>query len=162
MIKKALFETQRKLMNQIEKKHPAQQGEDRFSKKVLACLVEAGEAANEQRACFKYWSLDQTPRTKKLLEELVDILHFTLEFGILLDVTFYADEIIPNKCNTIERQFIALYNSILSTEVDDVYYLDLLNTYVGLIEMLGFTWDEIENAYFEKVEINYGRLESGY
>jgi dimeric dUTPase (all-alpha-NTP-PPase superfamily) len=158
---KDLFETQKKLMYQFEKKHPSQPGENRFNNKVLGCLVEVGEAANELRT-WKYWSLDRKPRTNKLLEELVDVLHFTLELGIILDVILYANEIQPHKCDSIEEQFIALYNHILSTSLDEVFYLDLLNTYVGLIEMVGFSWDEVEKAYFEKVEINYGRLENGY
>jgi dimeric dUTPase (all-alpha-NTP-PPase superfamily) len=148
-------------MNEIEEKHPAHPEENRFNKKLLACLVELGEAAQEQRS-WKYWSNDRKPRTKKLLEELVDVLHFILEFGIILEVIYYAEEIEPHKCDTVEEQFIALYNHILSTSLDEVFYLDLLNTYVGLIEMVGFTWDEIENAYFDKVKVNYGRLENGY
>jgi dimeric dUTPase (all-alpha-NTP-PPase superfamily) len=34
--------------------------------------------------------------------------------------------------------------------------------FFGLGEMLGFTWDEIEQAYFAKNKINHVRQETGY
>lgn len=58
-----LFETQKVLMDRIEKEHPVIAGEERSSKRLLALLVEIGECANEQRS-WKFWSKDQEPRTK--------------------------------------------------------------------------------------------------
>lgn len=57
-----LFELQAQLDADIETKHPAQEGEDRFGKKVLALLVELGELGQCWRG-FKYWSKDQQART---------------------------------------------------------------------------------------------------
>lgn len=90
-----LFEEQRKLDAEIERKHPAQLGEDRTAKKLLALSVELGECANEWRG-FKFWSENQTPKTfasdsdptagiyrewNPLLEEYIDCLHFALSIG---------------------------------------------------------------------------------
>lgn len=55
-----LFETQRKLDTEIERKHPAAPGEDRLAKRILALQVELGELANEWRG-FKFWSKNQQP-----------------------------------------------------------------------------------------------------
>lgn len=58
-----LFETQRKLDAEIERKHPTAPGEERLAKRILALQVELGELANEWRG-FKFWSTDQEPRVK--------------------------------------------------------------------------------------------------
>ena len=94
-----LFEVQRKLDAEIEKKHPRMPDEDRLAKRVLALLVELGELANEWRG-FKFWSTNQQPRIEEwqpftnpmrgeggtmknpLLEEYVDCLHFILSIAI--------------------------------------------------------------------------------
>ncbi|WP_236620399.1 dUTP diphosphatase, partial [Geobacillus thermodenitrificans] len=98
-----MFEMQRQLDEYIEREHPRQEGEDRLSKKILALMVELGELANEWRG-FKFWSHDQVPRTRvlvnrttddigfknigpehiknPLLEEYVDGLHFLLSIGL--------------------------------------------------------------------------------
>ncbi|MFS0904141.1 dUTP diphosphatase [Priestia aryabhattai] len=60
---KELFEIQAGLDAEILNNHPVQEGEDRLEKKHAALLVELGEMFNEWRA-FKFWSHDQTPRTK--------------------------------------------------------------------------------------------------
>lgn len=57
-----LIDKQRELDTKIVKEKGLE-GQDLFSKKVLALLTELGEFANETR-CFKYWSNDQDPRTK--------------------------------------------------------------------------------------------------
>lgn len=53
-----LFEIQRKLDAEIERKHPSVDGEDRLAKRILALQVELGECANEWRG-FKFWSTNQ-------------------------------------------------------------------------------------------------------
>ncbi|WMV75323.1 dUTP diphosphatase [Geobacillus thermodenitrificans] len=98
-----LFDMQRKLDEHIEREHPRKPDEDRLAKKILALMVELGELANEWRG-FKFWSHDQVPRTRvlvnrttddigfknigpehiknPLLEEYVDCLHFLLSVGL--------------------------------------------------------------------------------
>lgn len=172
-----LYEMQKTLMERIEREHPPMVGEDRFKKRLLALLTEVGELANEWRG-FKFWSVNQLPhtsaaRTKSqdtnefefynpLLEEYVDGLHFILELGIILDDIFYSKEIEPFKTDSIEYQFLKVYREITNVWLDEVFYLELLNAYVGLGEMLGFTWEDIEKAYFEKNAINHKRQEQGY
>lgn len=57
-----LFNQQRILDAEIERKHPRQSGEDRIAKKLLALSVELGECANEWRG-FKFWSTNQNAKT---------------------------------------------------------------------------------------------------
>lgn len=172
-----LFEIQKNLMDRIEKEHPPLPNEDRFQKRLVGLLTEVGECANEWRG-FKFWSYNQLPHTSAvrvpcmmdedkefynpLLEEYVDGLHFVLEVGIILNVTFYADEIEVYKANSIEYQFLKVYREITNVWMDEVFYLELLNAYVGLGEMLGFTWEEVEIAYLEKNKVNHQRQEQGY
>jgi dimeric dUTPase (all-alpha-NTP-PPase superfamily) len=179
---KALFETQAKLDADILAKHPVQEGEDRLSKKILALQVELGELANEQRS-WKFWSNDQKPRTavpvntfygsregltrNPLLEEYVDCLHFILSIGLELDREYFRfDEhqlLNPNyKPNdSIVDQFTEVIKyAILLTEDD--YCNVLLTAFVALGEMLGFTWEQVEAAYYEKNKINHQRQQSGY
>lgn len=107
-----------------------------------------------------------------LLEEYVDCLHFILSIGL---------EIIPEirKCvvepfiyddDSITNQFIELnYQSYLlikdyeykKTNVEGAWFT-LLDLFAGLGKMLGFTWEQIEQAYFDKNKINHERQESDY
>jgi dimeric dUTPase (all-alpha-NTP-PPase superfamily) len=45
---------------------------------------------------------------------------------------------------------------------DDIYYHELLASFIVLGEMLGFTWEQIEKAYLRKNAVNHQRQESGY
>ncbi|MGE6718693.1 dUTP diphosphatase [Peribacillus frigoritolerans] len=160
------------------------QGEDRFNKLVLALLVELGECANEWRG-FKFWSTDQEPRTNvvehiysnesgyntvrknKLLEEYVDGLHFVLEIGLELNYTNF--DLWTVKKDTT-NQFIDCFHWInnlhfqkyVTGKVPIGIYEFVWSNYIGLGEMLGFTWEQIEAAYFEKHAINLKRQENGY
>lgn len=180
-----LFDTQRVLRDRIEIEHPVQPGEDRFDKKVLALLVEVGECANEQRS-WKYWSKDQEPRTKEyitnyteqdsilgpgamwknpLLEEYVDGLHFVLELGIELKFASYFNiGKIRGSKEEINQLFIDIYETIglVRRTRNYVHYSILFEEYLLLGELLGFTWEQIEQAYYEKNAVNHQRQEEGY
>jgi dimeric dUTPase (all-alpha-NTP-PPase superfamily) len=149
-----LFETQKILRDRIGYNEP-----DRFDKLILALLVEIGECANEWRG-FKFWSKDQEQRTTTL-EEFVDIFHFVLEIGLDLNKQYSAIKATEME-NTIEEQFIRVYNAVLCVHSSAMFYRDLLTDYLVLGKMLGFTWEEVEEAYFAKNQINHKRQEEGY
>lgn len=101
-----------------------------------------------------------------LLEEYVDGLHFILEVGLdfelnELDIELLEDEIKfePYIRNNIEEQFTAVFYFATRSTFN---YSVLFNAYVGLGEMLGFTWNQIEQAYMDKNKINHERQDSGY
>jgi len=107
--------------------------------------------------------------TNPLLEEYVDDLHFVFSLGNDLgysDAEYWGT--IEEK--TIEVQFIecqgAIFHLYLHRKVTgevprDIYEL-LLARFISLGEMLGFTWDQIEQAYYSKNKINHERQEAGY
>lgn len=181
-----LFEMQRKLDDHIYQEHPELKDQNNLDWKILALQVELGECANEWRG-FKKWSYDQEPRTEvyfgpleipevgtyknPLLEEYVDCLHFILSIGLELNTRNIVVDSDYTR-DTITKTFNELFRAVAELEVradsgDDYsdireMYEILLNTFVGLGEMLGFEWRKVEQAYFEKNVINHERQESGY
>lgn len=181
-----LFEMQRQLDEHIEKEHPRKPREDRLAKKVLALQVELGELANEWRG-FKYWSNNQEPRTalteipsyagipfftdaktrNPMLEEYVDCLHFILSIGVEIEASFKP---YPKcKAGDVLNQLRMLYRSINEfdarskrVEYRNGYYKEMFQDFLNLGEMLGFTWEQIEEAYMQKNEENHKRQASGY
>jgi dimeric dUTPase (all-alpha-NTP-PPase superfamily) len=105
-----------------------------------------------------------------LLEEYVDCLHFILSIGLEINLT--PDEHVKWKRFTVIEQFNDLfgYTSDLFKTVDENWaveeqfnaYEELLAGFMGLGEMLGFTWEQVEQAYLEKNKINHERQRSAY
>lgn len=116
-----------------------------------------------------------------LLEEYVDCLHFILSIGLEkkkfvdfemeLKATF--DDLIVYKDETITKQFNNLFLEVgllYDATHDSAYafknefesYSNVFSYFIGLGEMLGFTWEQIEQAYFAKNKVNHQRQEDGY
>lgn len=101
-----------------------------------------------------------------LLEEYVDCLHFILSIGLeheeYLDPTEYQGYV--NENDDIDEQFNQVFRSISFYEIhrDEANYYETACQLIGLGEMLGFTWEQVEQAYFKKNKINHQRQESGY
>lgn len=153
-----LFEMQKKLDERII----AEKGlEDRYliPKKLMAFLIELGELANELPEIFKFWS-NKKNNYQKALEEYVDGLHFLLSIGLEQEVLYESMAIHPIKQTTIFEQFAAIY--LYASAYWTHGYGRLLNAYIGLGEMLGFTWSEIEQAYMKKNAENHRRQDSNY
>jgi dimeric dUTPase (all-alpha-NTP-PPase superfamily) len=166
-----LFSMQKVLRDRIGYNEP-----DRFNKLILALLVELGECANEWRG-FKFWSVNQLPHTSAvrvpcmmeedkeyynpLLEEYVDCLHFILELGIEVRA---VDPWKPIYEEDVTEQFRTLYYhiSLINEYNGHDSYEYAVSYFLGLGEMLGFTWEQIEQAYMEKNKINHKRQEVGY
>jgi dimeric dUTPase (all-alpha-NTP-PPase superfamily) len=184
---KKLFDTQKVLRDRI-----GYNGEDRFEKLILALLVKIGECANEWRgfkfwsknqeprtsmntcdhcnrlgrkACIGcYGKLYKNP----LLEEYVDGLHFVLEIGLEIGIEKYEFDF-----DTIGNYLLAdnplkLFNecfwatSTLEGGDSPTDWDYLMDCYLKLGKALGFTWEEIETAYFEKNKVNHERQNTGY
>lgn len=102
-----------------------------------------------------------------LLEEYVDCLHFILSIGNNRygeEIKLVIEKIKPWKtrtyANPIVYQFLMLFEEV--GRIDGGGYTSLFCHFLGLGEMLGFTWEQIEAAYFEKNAVNHGRQENGY
>lgn len=158
-----LYDMQKSLDTYIETTHDLI-GEDLFNRKVLALIVELGELANETR-CFKFWSLKGASENSVILEEFVDGVHFILSLGIVCG--FETKNTIVQQAYVLadlNEQFLELFTIIgtfrLSKSESD--YIQLFEKYMGLASSLGFSWEDIEEAYIRKNEVNYERQQKGY
>ena len=117
-----------------------------------AYRVELGETLQEWKS-FKYWKKNKgIIDINKLLEELSDCLHFALSLENEIknynyeEVFKYYDKYdlyeIIDKCFTI-------YGTVLGDTIA-----------LGL--KLGFTLDQLEEAYYKKNKINWDRIANNY
>ncbi len=104
------------------------------------------------------------------LEEYVDCLHFVLSIGLELKITD-IEGLEPFKAKSgLIQQFNVMFKHISGLTMHlEAYkqkgyekYYHIFNLFIGLGEMLGFTEQQIEQAYLEKNKINHQRQESGY
>lgn len=156
-----MFETQKILRDRINYNEP-----DRLDKLILALLVELGECANELPEVFKFWSHKKN-NYKRALVEYVDGLHFVLDIGLHLGFQNNKPFLVHTNFE-IGKMFLKLYKIVSQLEIvggrqhKEFYFGELLSNYLGLGKMLGFTWEEIETAYYMKNAVNHARQENGY
>ncbi|MGD6961723.1 dUTP diphosphatase [Fictibacillus phosphorivorans] len=161
---KELFSMQNELNMRIVKEHKLDNS-SLFEQRRLAFLVELGELANETR-CFKYWSKRPASEKEVILEEYVDGLHFVLSIG--LDLGFKEVEIttevdLGEKMDKIDINtlFLTLYQSGSKSLLNEGFQ-SFFDTFLGLGVKLGFSFEEIEEAYFAKNRVNHERQDTGY
>ncbi|MCP8969705.1 dUTP diphosphatase [Ectobacillus ponti] len=165
-----LYEIQGGLDYRIHEKFSLQ-AKDVLMERLLAFLVELGEAANDWRG-FKFWSENKEAK-ETLLEEYVDGLHFILSIGnTLLEMDLISKvplQLSALKQDNITEQFLLVYAATMhlheSIQYDGhvaYWYASLFETFLGLGELLGFLRDEIEAAYMEKNAENHNRQDNGY
>ncbi|MEK5331532.1 dUTP diphosphatase [Lysinibacillus sp. FSL W8-0992] len=187
-----LFDTQAVLDEHIMQEHPELRGQNNLDWKLLALQVELGECANEWRGFKKWSKDQEPRVYKKethyvdvptdnpnwierkdigevrnpLLEEYVDCLHFILSIGLEHAFNDIAEdlEIEPLKERDITQQFTALMRTDweIYEEWKGGYYHEGLELFIGLGEMLGFTWEQVEDAYYAKNKVNHERQNAGY
>jgi dimeric dUTPase (all-alpha-NTP-PPase superfamily) len=127
-------------------------------------LIEDGMPYTEGCGYCEETGIEENP----LLEEYVDCLHFFLSIGNDLWISQDTDF---NKSNPRDvMTLFALINRYVAElwwEVHDntdgvlaKYYFGFQH-YLRLGEMLGFTWEQIEQGYLAKNKINHQRQDSG-
>lgn len=162
---KELFNLQYILDQRIENERGLT-GKDLFKDKMLALLVEVGELANETR-CFKFWSDKPASPRDVILEEFVDGVHFILSLGIVLG--YNQDFEIPAPTNekrngSPTEKFLEVFDAasqLLKTRNREDY-MKLFSVFLELGMILGFTSEDIFQAYTKKNEINHQRQDEGY
>lgn len=169
MILKEMFEAQMKLDSHIIEEHKLQ-GKDLFSNKVVAFVVELSECANEIRF-FKHWSNKGASDKEIILEELVDILHFGLSIGNDLDSEMIYEHNYTARMTLgdFSEDFIKITNTIVAVnharrtdKLAEFLYVELMEYLFGFGYKLGFTWKDIEMAYYKKNAKNHERQDTGY
>lgn len=128
----------------------------------IALFVELGELMNELPTKFKHWKSSAVDNREKALVEYVDCLHFAL--SVTYHQNLYNTNDMMKKWHDYEE---------LSKEADEYAITEILENIVTsrltklhhlliLGNKLGFTWEEIYNAYIAKNKVNYERLKNGY
>lgn len=161
-----MYEMQR-LIDEKIMKTKGLEGQDLFEERILALQVEVAELCNSWRE-FKYWSNDRNPRMKEVLEEYVDALHFILSIGLYLGL----EEEMSKRWNFVgvkDEKVKAVDFTELLYQIGNLAWSPSIWSY-GLVVFtfnmigysLGFTWDQIVEAYMEKNRENHRRQAAGY
>jgi len=154
-----LFKLQNELDRQIIEGRGLQ-GKNLIPMRILALQVEVAEVAQEVGDAWKFWKSPKPRNREKVLEELVDCLHFLLSIGLAANVEPYDRYRVMCHEDLID-QFDAMFNMARICYVAHQWHW-ALSVYLGLVHMLGFTWDDIESAYLAKNQVNLARQEQGY
>ena len=157
-----LFEQQKTLDQHIHSQHNVNY-EKIHNELKLALVVELAETANEIRS-FKFWSTKPSSAKPIVLEEYVDGIHFITSLCIYYKINPIFDVQEESKFENkidITNAFIQLFKE--ACEIDNpnqaqAWYCKYLS--FGL--RMGFSVDEILNAYDAKNKINHQRQENNY
>ena len=123
-----------------------------------ALFDECGEVNHAMKAEWCYWKKSQKPVDRnELKEELSDVYHFSLTVH-RLNYGFSFNEKTLKECriNHSSDDWFSLLECVSKGYSYSLYYL------IFLTEKLGFTFDEIYDAYIEKNKVNYERMKEGY
>lgn len=135
-------------------------GNDKLDvKKVrMALFDELGEVCHELKAEWCYWKKSQkSVDQEKLKEELSDVLHFVLTFHRITEGFYFNDGYLEDSRRFYSR--FAWYDILRIMSLPDS---DTIYEYIILTEKLGFTFDEMYDAYIKKNRENYERMKRGY
>lgn len=133
----------------------------------MAILDEVGELTHELKGDWCWWKKTQAQvDRKKVLGELVDIWHFVLSW----QNHFKDGEEGMINARAVVRNSKRILNLIktkeyrLSEELSDLVAWELckLERLIAISEYLGFTIEQVYDAYCDKNKINYQRLKEGY
>lgn len=164
-----IFEEQDKLDCKVVEVHGLE-GENLTGDVTQALYTELGELSNEI-GFFKYWKKNKKDDKARQYDEWADCMHFLASLGNKYghvevissdDVQLgYKGEVVKLLERNVSYHNLldAIYKSDLSDVVDYGTSLICLIT-IGM--KLGMTFEDMEKAYFDKNQINYNRLASGY
>lgn len=134
----------------------------------LAILDEIGELTHELKGNWCWWKKIQ-PKVdrKKVLGELVDVWHFVLSytnnfndgesmFDTETDEFDRGYKYYLSKTHFNKNALTNLYSELIDS------WLEKLIILVVITEYLGFTIEQVYEAYCDKNKVNYQRLKEGY
>lgn len=133
----------------------------------MAILDEVGELTHELKGDWCWWKKTQAPvDDKKVLGELVDIWHFVLSYqnhfnfgketlGSYLNEKKYSDSYLER----FREGYLTLPIALTLLVSDGNYIIEML---IAITEYIGFTIEQVYEAYCGKNKINYQRLKEGY
>src|SRR5690606_10174532 len=153
-----LFKPQAELDKHIINEHDLH-NQDLLQRRSAALICEVWECLNETKL-FKFWSKKKAIRSK-VLEEYVDSVHFALSLGNQLGYTKHVYEEVKDK-DIIDLAFGITNLATLIPVTKDKNFSELFNLLIKLGYQLGFTEQEVIEAYYAKNKINHERQANGY
>ena len=127
---------------------------------------------------YECWSckglgIEGTVKENPLLEEYVDCLHFILSIGLELELNDRSNSLI-RELHAVENEVNEMFVEVL-THTCDLYWADyhdpentessyknIFSNFVHLGQLLSFTWEQVEEAYYAKNKVNHERQITGY
>lgn len=153
-----MIDLQAEIDQYIFKKHGLEGYHDIFSHMDFALIDEIGELNHELKPQWCWWKKPQPINRAKVLEELVDVVHFVL-----------MDAICRIRCNDLVADFVSVIGIDDPEKAKGWSVLDFLPEHsqpgkaLRLVPLsLGFTWPEVYEAYKKKNAVNRERAENGY
>lgn len=163
---KEMLQMQGKLDEAIMKEYGLEEIEE--EKLNMAILDEVGELTHELKGNWCWWKKNQ-PKVdrKKVLGELVDVWHFVLSytnnfndgesmFDTETDEFDRGYKYYLSKTHFNKNALTNLYSELIDS------WLEKLIILVVITEYLGFTIEQVYEAYCDKNKVNYQRLKEGY
>lgn len=162
---KKMLQMQAKLDEAIIKEYGLESIDEK--KLGFAILDEVGELTHELKGNWCWWKKTQEPvNMGKVLEELVDVWHFVLswqnnfndsEEGLLTD-----DILMKNVDDN--RWGIESCKMGIITKLADLPSFPLwkVEPLIAITEYIGFTIEQVYDAYCDKNKVNYQRLKESY
>lgn len=162
---KEMLKMQAKLDEAIMKEYGLKEIDE--EKLCFAILDEVGELTHELKGNWCWWKKTQAPvDDKKVLGELVDVWHFVLSYqnhfingekGIEYTCTFKRNsKNILSLMRNNEFGLTVAFSDLVS------WKWNKLERLTAITEYLGFTIEDVYQAYCGKNKINYQRLKEGY
>ncbi|PEQ01537.1 hypothetical protein CN587_25265 [Bacillus wiedmannii] len=161
-----IFEAQDKLDRKVVEVHGLE-GKNLTGDVTQALYTELGELSNEI-GFFKYWKKNKKDDKERQYDEWADCMHFMASLGnkyghvdYILSQFLKKDEVLLNKKDIVSYHLA--FDAIYKLELNDEF--DYGNAFAVLIVIglkLGMTFEDMEKAYFDKNQVNYDRLASGY
>ena len=158
---KELYSLQKGLDKEIAEKHNVTY-ESTFEKRLLALFVELGEFANETR-CFKFWSLKGPSEKDVILDEYADAIHFFLSLGLAIGIDDFHFSFLKDE-KTLSQAILGVYEKVLEFDKDrnEERYRNAFQSFLDLLPLMGYGFQDMEEAYKKKLAVNYKRQETHY
>ena len=133
----------------------------------MAILDEVGELTHELKGDWCWWKKTQAPvDDKKVLGELIDVWHFVLSYQNHFNfreearLSYLNEEELSNGMLKRLRTKKSNLSKVLTRLV--IFESSIIPVLIAITEYLGFTIEQVYNAYCDKNKINYQRLKEGY
>ncbi len=130
--------------------------------RIIALMVELGEVSNEIRF-FKYWSKKPASEKEVIIDELVDCLHFAFSLGNTLgnEQWVFATDDMKRPITIVYFDIIKKLTDLVHNQ-DQVLFRSMLFNIVEIAWYLGYSMEDIVEAYDKKNAVNYERQNTGY